>query len=144
MDACGRAMIDHFVYVEIEEKLVFANRAANRAAKIVISQERPVLRSRGEVVGFGVQPVSAEILIGCAVPPIRAALGDLVENRSANAVLRREGRGTDLQLRNGFERRDIHVGANRQVGRGAVLKKVVIKGEVPVDRNRNPGISGFA
>ena len=78
------------------------------------------------------------------MPLIGAALGDLVEHCAADTVLRREIRGADLHLRHGFEGRNVHIRADRQVGGGAVLKKIVVEGEIAVNSNCNSRISRLA
>src|SRR6202044_2059730 len=132
------------VDIEIKEQFVLDNRSAERSAVVVVAQERLGLGGAGKVITVSLQLVALEIFIACTVPLVAAAFGDLVENRSTDPVLRREGRGADLQLLHSLKGSDVNVGANGQIGGGAVLEEVVIKRQVAIHRDSNSGVAGVA
>src|SRR5580698_921760 len=76
------------------------------------------------------------------MPTVGSTLADLVEHDAAHAVLRREGRGVDLNLLNRLEDLIVVVVARRQQGAGPVLKEVAEVRQVTVDGNRVAGIPG--
>ena len=102
---CG-VVID-LVIIEVEERLVLQDRAADRTAEII--EPDTVFRDRatGEVIRFRVIRVILVVLIRRAVEAISAALTDLVEEDAANPVLRGERRSADLDFLHDFE--DIRV-----------------------------------
>src|ERR1700723_4435379 len=75
---------------------------------------------------------------------VGSTLADLVEYHAAHAVLRREGRRIDLNLRDSLQDLIVVVVARRQYGAGPVLKKVAEVRQVAVDGNRVACIPGAA
>src|SRR5580693_3418072 len=75
---------------------------------------------------------------------VGSTLADLVEYDAAHAVLRGEGRGVDLNLRDRLQDLIIVVVARRQNGAGSVLKEVAEIRQVAVDGNRVAGIPSAA
>src|SRR5271155_3711809 len=76
------------------------------------------------------------------MPTVGSTLADLVEHDAAHTVLRREGRGVDLNLLNGLEDLIVVVVAGRQQGARPVLKEVAEVRQVAVDGNCVAGVPG--
>src|SRR5205807_686140 len=102
----GLAVVAAFVADEVEQ-LVFLNRAAERAAELVVDRFRLALPD-GEEVGLGLDRVVAVIFEGRAVLVVRAALNlDVDGGAAGESEIGVETAGDDADSLDGFEAGDV-------------------------------------
>src|ERR1051326_7401293 len=129
------AMVHDLVIVEIEEHFVLQNRAANSAAEIAVTQER-----NWSKVSFGVtepervrgKGIVLNVVVSCSVKSVGPALGDLIEDDPANAILSREGGSIDLQFAHILKHCRIRILAVRKGGRSSVGNDVAVR-QIAID-----------
>ena len=94
-------VVMNLVVTEEEEHLLPEatewNWSAERSAEVVVVEERHGYVVAKAVVGC-IQSGVLEVLVENAVVPVCAALGDLVHDETAYAILRGEGRKTHLNF----------------------------------------------
>src|SRR5712664_280065 len=140
-EAVIRAFVVDFVDVEVEEQFLLYDRPTDRPAKVVV----PQIRRRTEWIeeASGIERIVPNIFVSCPVEATGPAFTDLIEYGTADAILRRERRGADLNFGYGLKSSNVDVGAERQCGRSAVREKVAVKGQVAVHRDASTGV-GYA
>src|ERR1035441_1033236 len=99
--ACS-AVIDGSVVIEVEERLVLQDRAADGAAEVVEVKDRNLFTG-AELIRRGIERIVLEKLIGGTVKLVAAALGDLVVDDVADAVLRRKSGGAHFDFCRGLK-----------------------------------------
>src|SRR5260370_712587 len=102
-------MREDLVEVEVEEELPLQDGTADGAAEIVVAEGR-----LAPEIAICIQRVVLKILVRRTMEPVGATLTDLVVENTADAILRREGRGADLNLLYHFLSVDVRVRAGRQ------------------------------
>ncbi len=130
-------MIDNLVIVEEEEHLLFQNRTADGPPEVVVAKKwkRPKLGTWSpKFIGPRIECVVLPVIVPRSVELVGTPLGDLVDDHSADPVLRRERRQGDLKFVHSFKDGGVGILTMRKRSRCAVGQNVAV-GQVAVGRH---------